>query len=266
MRITRIEEYCASARARPASRATSRWASATDGKLLAADLYIVQENGPHIGFGDFRTAGNALSIVYQPDAMRFRGVPVLTNTPPRGPQRGPGENQIVPAIEPMIDKAARQLGIDRLAIRRINAPDTNGKIGADRGPVTSAFLKEALDKGATMFNWEEKKKRSGQTQRHQGHRHRHRPGLSLGRLQRLRRPVAHHAGRQAPHPHRRRQSRHLLAFGTARVAAEVLNVELGQRGHRARRQPARPALEHHPGRQPHRVHPVAHQCMWRRWT
>src|SRR6185437_10731992 len=28
--------------------------------------------------------------------------------------------------------------------------------------VTSAFLKEALDKGATMFNWDQRKRRSGQ--------------------------------------------------------------------------------------------------------
>ena len=36
-----------------------------------------------IGGGDFRSAGNALSLVYQPTAMRFRAVPVLTNTPLR---------------------------------------------------------------------------------------------------------------------------------------------------------------------------------------
>src|SRR4029079_17410866 len=30
------------------------------------------------------------------------------------------------------------------------------------GPLTSAFIKEALDQGATMFNWEQKKARSGQ--------------------------------------------------------------------------------------------------------
>ena len=44
----------------------------------------------------------------------------------------------MPAIEPLIDKAARQLGIDRVQIRKINAPDSSGKIGADQGPVTSA--------------------------------------------------------------------------------------------------------------------------------
>ena len=161
MRITRIEEYSLGT-ARPTFQGHAKLGFREDGRLLAADLYVVQENGPDIGGGDFRSAGNALSFVYQPTAMRFRAIPVLTNTPLRGPQRGPGENQLVPAIEPLIDKAARQLGIDRVQIRKINAPDSSGKIGADQGPVTSAFLKEALDKGAAMFNWEEKKHRSGQ--------------------------------------------------------------------------------------------------------
>jgi len=161
MRITRIEEYSLGT-ARPTFQGHVKLGFRDDGRLLAADLYVVQENGPDIGGGDFRSAGNALSFVYQPTAMRFRAIPVLTNTPLRGPQRGPGENQLVPAIEPMIDKAARELKIDRVQIRKINAPDNNGKIGADQGPVTSAFVKEALDKGAAMFNWDQRKQRSGQ--------------------------------------------------------------------------------------------------------
>jgi xanthine dehydrogenase molybdenum-binding subunit len=160
-RISRIEEYGIGS-ARPSFQGRVKLGFAADGKILAADLYIVQENGPHIGGGDFRAAGNALSILYQPAAMRWRAVPVLTNTPPVGPQRGPGENQLTPLIEPMIDKAARELGIDRLAIRRINAPEASSKMGADQGPVTSAFQKDALDKAAQTFNWEEKKRKSGQ--------------------------------------------------------------------------------------------------------
>jgi len=160
-RISRIEEYGIGS-ARPSFQGRIKMGFAADGKMLAADLYIVQENGPHIGGGDFRSAGNALSIVYQPAAMRWRAVPVLTNTPPVGPQRGPGENQFVAVFEPMIDKAARELGIDRLAIRRMNAPESASKMGADQGPLTSAFQKEALEMGARMFNWEERKKKSGQ--------------------------------------------------------------------------------------------------------
>src|SRR5438067_9103883 len=137
-RISRAEEYAIGS-ARPSFQGRLKLGFAADGKITAADLYIVQETGPQLGAGDFRNAGNCLSILYQPAAMRYRGVPVLTNTPPTGPQHGPGENQFVPAIEPMLDKAARELKIDRLAIRKINAPDSASKMGADRGPITSSF-------------------------------------------------------------------------------------------------------------------------------
>src|SRR5438874_2140655 len=159
-RISRAEEYAIGS-ARPSFQGRLKLGFTADGKITAADLYIVQETGPQLGAGDFRNAGNCLSILYQPAAMRYRGVPVLTNTPPTGPQRGPGENQFVPAIEPMMDKAARELKIDRLAIRKINAPVSSSKMGADQGPITSSFLREALDQAAEKFNWEQKKARSG---------------------------------------------------------------------------------------------------------
>ena len=159
-RISRNEEYAIGS-ARPSFQGRLKLGFRADGRLLAADLYIVQETGAHLGAGDFRNAGACLSLLYQPESMRYRGVPVLTNTPPTGPQRGPGENQFVPAMEPMMDKAARELGIDRVAIRKLNAPETSSKIGADRGPITSAFIKEALDKAATSFNWEQRKQKSG---------------------------------------------------------------------------------------------------------
>jgi CO/xanthine dehydrogenase Mo-binding subunit len=94
--------------------------------------------------------------------MRFRGVSVMTNTPPRGPQRGPGQNQIAAAVEPLIDKAARELGIDRVAIRRLNAPDNAAKLGRMQAGVTSAYLKNALDRGAELFGWSQRQARSGQ--------------------------------------------------------------------------------------------------------
>jgi len=160
-RITRTDEYGIGA-ARPGFQGYIKMGFAASGKLLAADMYLVQESGPHATAGDFRAAGNALTMMYQPDACKFRSVPVLTNTVPMGAHRGPGENQFAALVEPMFDKAAKQLNIDRIAIRRINAPDNSGKIGKDRGPLTSAFQKEALDKAAMMFKWAERKKSSGQ--------------------------------------------------------------------------------------------------------
>src|SRR6201996_9461505 len=154
-RISRYEEYGIGS-ARPGFQGYIKMGFAPNGKMLAADLYIVQESGPMATAGDFRAAAGAMSLVYQPVAMRFRTVPVLTNTLPVSAPRGPGENQFVAVIEPMIDQAARQLNIDRFDIRIINAPDSNGKIGKERGPLTSAFLKDALVKLKTFSNWEER--------------------------------------------------------------------------------------------------------------
>jgi CO/xanthine dehydrogenase Mo-binding subunit len=161
MRVSRHEEYFMGS-ARAGFQGRIKMGFAADGRVTAADLYIVQENGPNTGFNDWMSAAEAISLVYQPPAMRFRGVPVLTNTPPRGPQRGPGQNQIAAAIEPLIDKAARQLGLDRVAIRRINAPDNAAKIGAMQGGVTSAYLKDALDRGAEQFDWVARQARNGE--------------------------------------------------------------------------------------------------------
>ena len=160
LRVTREEEYCFG-RSRAGFQGWVKIGFRQDGRITAMDLYVVHSNGPYAGFWDFRNAGKAASIVYQPLAMRWRGVSVLTNTPPRSAQRGPGENQTAAALEPFLDKAARQLGLDRVAIRRINAPDHNGKVGAKQESITSSYLREALDQGAARFKWAEKVKQSG---------------------------------------------------------------------------------------------------------
>jgi CO/xanthine dehydrogenase Mo-binding subunit len=161
MRISRHEEYYLGS-ARHGFQGRIRMGFRSDGKLTAVDLFIVQENGPNQGFSDYTSAAEAVSIVYTPAAMRFRGIPVMTNTPPRGPQRGPGQNQIATAVEPLIDKAARELGIDRLAIRRLNAPDSSWQYGPRQSGLTSAHLREALDKGAEMFNYAGRVTRNGE--------------------------------------------------------------------------------------------------------
>jgi CO/xanthine dehydrogenase Mo-binding subunit len=161
MRVSRAEEY-AIGQGRAGFQGRIKVGFRADGRITAMDAYVVAENGANVGFWDFENFGHTLSVVYQPLAMRWQGIPVLTNTPFRGPQRGPGENQTALAMEPILDKAARKLDIDRLAIRMINAPDSNSKHGEKRESISSAFLKEALQKGAERFKWEEKIKLSGQ--------------------------------------------------------------------------------------------------------
>jgi len=164
LRASRKEEYD-NGYARGGFQGWMKLGFREDGRLVAADVFVVQDQGTTSGFPDYNNVGDAISICFQPENMHFRAVPVLTNTVPKGAQRGPGENQAANMIEPLFDKAARELGIDRLAIRTINAPGgggQDGKIGAAQGPLTSAYLRDALDQGAEMFNWAERSQASGQ--------------------------------------------------------------------------------------------------------
>jgi xanthine dehydrogenase molybdenum-binding subunit len=165
MRITRDDEHHIG-RARPALHSRVKIGFRKDGRITALDGFIIVDNGPYDVVSDSRSAGDHISLSYQPLAMRWRMLTVLTNTPPRGAQRAPGGFQGNALMEPILAKAARKLGIDEVAIHRINAPEGKARFGAlnargQQNYVTSAFLKNALDKGAELFHWEERKAQSG---------------------------------------------------------------------------------------------------------
>jgi len=170
MRITREDEHFIG-RARPGIHARVKVGFRKDGRITALDMYAICDNGPYDAQGDGRSAGTTVSLAYQPMAMRWQGLTVLTNTPPKVSQRAPGGMQGVGIMEPIISKAARKLGLDQVEVRKINAPSGKAPFGpalpnGKQAYVTSAFVKEALDRGSEVFKWEEKKasssgKRSG---------------------------------------------------------------------------------------------------------
>jgi CO/xanthine dehydrogenase Mo-binding subunit len=165
MRISREEEHYIG-RARTNMTGRTRVGFRKDGRITAMDMFIVQDTGAYGPLADHRSAGNAASLIYQPPAMRWRAVNVATNTPPRNQQRSPGPMQANGIVEPIMTKAAKELGLDQVAIRRLNSPEGKapfGPAGANgrRPYVTSAFVKDALDRGAEAFRWDERKARSG---------------------------------------------------------------------------------------------------------
>jgi len=92
--------------------------------------------------------------------MRYRGISVYTNTTPRGAQRGPGQNEMAAVLAPMTDKIAAEVGVDRVAFRRLNALRSDGFQGGSQGPVTSSFIAEALDQGRLAFDWDTREAQS----------------------------------------------------------------------------------------------------------
>lgn len=159
LRITRYEENYIG-RARPGFQAWLRMGFLENGKCNAIDLLMVEESGAY-GSGDSGTAGMVADLTYTPENMRFRAVSMYTNTPPKAAQRGPGGAQIISMMEPILDKAARELGIDRLQIRQLNAPGPNVRFGPGDTQLTSVHAREALAMGAEMFDWEGRQELSG---------------------------------------------------------------------------------------------------------
>jgi CO/xanthine dehydrogenase Mo-binding subunit len=159
MRISREEETFIG-RARPSFQGRMKVGFSKEGRITALDMFVICDNGPYDAVGDAPSSGRIVSLLYQPQAMRWRGLTVLTNTPPRSAQSSPGGLQGIVIIEPIIAKAARKLGVDQVAIRRVNCPEGKAPFGpaaqGKRPYATSAFLKEALDRGAEQFKWSER--------------------------------------------------------------------------------------------------------------
>ena len=163
MRISREEETFIG-RARPGFQGRMKIGFSKEGRILALDMFVISDNGPYDAQGDAPTSGHMVSLLYQPQAMRWRGVTALTNTPPRSAQSSPGGLQGITITEPIIAKAARKLGLDQVAIRYINCPEGKAPYGPPvQGKLqhaTSAFLKDALQRGAEQFKWQERIARS----------------------------------------------------------------------------------------------------------
>jgi len=168
MRINQEEEHMVG-RVRPAFHGRVKIGFEKSGRITAMDLYWLCDNGPYEQQHDCGTGARMASLIYQPPAMRFRGMSVVTNTNPTGSQSQPGGMNAVAIIEPMLAKAARKLGVDHVEIHRLNCPVGKAQMGPAnpkglRGYITSAYLKEALDKGEEMFRWQERKAQSGKRQ------------------------------------------------------------------------------------------------------
>ena len=154
LRITREEEYYLGV-GRPGMQGWVKAGIRADGTVAAVDVIIISDGGP-TGRNSASSSAQHISVVYTPTAMRLRNIPVFTNTAPRGAQRGPGQNEMSAAIAPTMDKAARDLGMDRAQFRRVNAPHSDSPVYESQGPVTSAFMAEAIDIATEMFNWTER--------------------------------------------------------------------------------------------------------------
>ena len=117
----RLEDMWATTKRHP-SRTTIRTGFTKDGRLLGLHASIEMDGGAYVTLTPVVLSRGTLHAggAYKCDDVTIESVAVLTNAPPYGAFRGFGAPQTIFAIEMHMEKAARELGIDPLVLRRRN--------------------------------------------------------------------------------------------------------------------------------------------------
>ena len=131
-----------------------------DGRILGVRLRVLANMGAYLSFFGITVAtgsGNrVVSSVYDIPAMDVEVRAILSNTVPVGPYRGAGRPETIYRMERLLDVAAAELGMDPVAIRRINL------IPAEKIPYTatsgqiyeSGNFPRVLDAALKVADWD----------------------------------------------------------------------------------------------------------------
>jgi 4-hydroxybenzoyl-CoA reductase subunit alpha len=157
MQLTREENFLTH-RARPHTDMTLKVGMRRDGRITACECEVVQRGGAYAGYGivTLLYAGALLQGIYDIPALKYDGYRVYANLPPCGAMRGHGAVNSRHAFECLLDRMARELGLDPFDVRRRNllsAPTRtlNGLM------INSYGLGECLDKVEKASRWRERR-------------------------------------------------------------------------------------------------------------
>jgi CO/xanthine dehydrogenase Mo-binding subunit len=118
----RLEDIAATTKRHPA-RMRVRAGVARDGTLTAQDIEIVMDGGAYLTLSPVVLSRGAIHAggPYRCPNVRIHARAVATSTPPNGAFRGFGAPQTQFAMECHMDRIAEAIGMDPLALRRVNA-------------------------------------------------------------------------------------------------------------------------------------------------
>jgi carbon-monoxide dehydrogenase large subunit len=165
----RSEEFLSSGHGRDV-RSDAELALAGDGRILALRLRSLANVGAYA-----TGAGLAIQLligpwvqtsVYDVPAIDFHFKAVLTNTAPTGAYRGAGRPEAIFIMERLMDEAARQTGIDRLALRRRNfiRPEQMPYKNPMGQTYDSGQFEKIMDQALVLADWSGFEARAAQSQ------------------------------------------------------------------------------------------------------
>ena len=131
-----------------------------NGKILGMRVDMIAAMGGYLSShgpaAATRNVCNCLTGCYDNPALQFRVRCVLTNNLPIGPYRGAGRPEAAYMLERLIDHAAREMGIDRVELRRRNFIDpANMPYTTSIAQVyDSGEFEAAMDKALELADWD----------------------------------------------------------------------------------------------------------------
>ena len=129
-----------------------------EGRILGVHGKFILDGGSYtsLGIASAYYAGSMLPIVYEFENFRFDCFRVHTNLPSCAAQRGHGVPQPRFAFESHLDMIAKDLGLDPIEIRKVNArrPDTTT---LNDLKINSCEFTACLDKAKAVSGWDAKK-------------------------------------------------------------------------------------------------------------
>jgi carbon-monoxide dehydrogenase large subunit len=121
-----------------------------EGRILALDADVVCDMGayscyPFTAGIEPLMASAEMPSVYQVPAYRVRGRAVTTNKAPTAPYRGVSRPQYVMVVERLMERAARELGMDAVEVRRRNVITVFPYTGVNGITYDPGSYRESLD-------------------------------------------------------------------------------------------------------------------------
>jgi len=149
----RLEDFLAAPSSLP-ERITLKLGMTKDGLIVAKDVRIIADCGAYSGLAAevMHVSAMRSDNMHRNPNVRSHATLVYTNTPVHGAFRGFGGTQMQFALNSHIDTMAERLGLDPVAIHKLNAIGA-GEVSIHGWEIGSTGLKECIDQCTEAIGW-----------------------------------------------------------------------------------------------------------------
>lgn len=134
----------------------TRWGATRDGKLVAAEVEVIEDGGAYI-YTSTKVLGNATLMCtgpYKIPNVKVDSYAVYTNHVPGGAFRGFGGPQGAFAAESQMNKLAEALGMDPVELRMKNLLDEGDLLSVGTPLPKGVSIKKVVEKCAQAAGWQ----------------------------------------------------------------------------------------------------------------